>query len=54
MEFDKNVVDIFSDEEIAGLAKLGYEDMAAEHAREDARWKDEKSDLKGLEYGTPG
>lgn len=41
-EFDRNVVDIFSDEEIAGLARLAWNDMNTDFKRDDPPWRDPK------------
>ncbi len=45
VEFDKNVVDIFSDEEIVGLARRGFDDMNADFSRNDPPWKDPKNNI---------
>ncbi len=44
-EFDKNVVDIFSDEEIAGLAKLAHEDMMKEFKSDNPPWRDPRNNI---------
>lgn len=45
VEFDKNVVDIFSDEEIVGLARRAFDDMKADYGRNDPPWKDPKNNI---------
>jgi hypothetical protein len=45
VEFDKNVVDIFSDEEIVGLARRGFDDMNADFSRNDPPWKDPTNNI---------
>lgn len=44
-EFDKNVVDIFSDEEIVGLARRAFDDMKADFGRNDPPWKDPANNI---------
>ena len=45
VEFDKNVVDIFSDEEIVGLARRAFDDMNADFSRNDPPWKEPKNNI---------
>ena len=39
VEYDQNIVDIFSDGDIVGIVRQAHKDMETDHARDDADWK---------------